>query len=58
MALVGRKNHDGNAYQHVRLYAERAIKDVRRACMAVLADVGRWLDLILGQTVEAHATAA
>lgn len=55
MRLFGRKNHDGNAYQYIRSYAERANKNIRRACMAVLVDVGRCLDLILGQEATAQA---
>ena len=58
MRLFGRKSHDGTAYRYIRSYAESARKDVRRACMGVLSDVGRCLDLLLDQRIEATATAA
>jgi len=58
MRLYGKKDTRGTHYKYIQAYAEKAKKDVRRACMAVLSDVGRCLDLILAQRVEATATAA
>jgi len=60
MHLYGERLNDGYSYQYIRRYAEKAKKDVRRACMAVVADVGRCLELILGaaQTLAPVATAA
>ena len=47
MRLFGKKNMDGTHYRYIRDYAEGAGKDVRRACLSVLSDVGKCLDLIL-----------
>ena len=58
MRLYGKKDTRGNHYKYIQAYAEKAKKDTRRACVAVLSDVGRCLDLILDQRVEATATAA
>lgn len=58
MRLYGKKDTRGNHHQYIQGYAGKAKKDVRRACMAVLSDVGRCLDLILDQRIEATATAA
>ncbi len=37
---------------YIKEYAERAEKDVYRACMSVIANVGRCLDLILSEAGE------
>ena len=47
MRLFGKKNMDGTHYRYIRDYAEGAGKDVRKACLSVLSDVGKCLDLIL-----------
>ena len=44
MRLFGKKDTRGTHYKYIQAYAEKAKKDVRRACMAVLSDVGRCLD--------------
>ena len=47
MHLYGQRPNDGYSFRYIRDYAEKAKKDVYRACMAVIADVGRCLELIL-----------
>jgi len=37
---------DGGVYQYIRRYAEKTGKDVYRACLSVIADVGRCLEKI------------
>ena len=37
---------------YIKEYAERAGKDVYRACLSVIADVGRYLELILSEAEE------
>jgi hypothetical protein len=44
--LYGRRINDGHAYQYIHHYAEKAQKDVYRACLSVVADVGKCLELI------------
>lgn len=45
--LFGKRTNDGGSYQYIRRYAERAGTDVYRACLAVIADVGRCVEIIL-----------
>ena len=52
--LYGETPNDGGAYRYIRDYAEKAGYDVHRACMTVIADVGRCLEMILS---EAERTA-
>jgi len=47
--LYGRRPDDGGAYRYIQRYAEGTGKDVYRACLSVVADVGRCLELILDQ---------
>ena len=47
--LYGRRPDDGGAYRYIRQYAEQAGRDAYRACLSVVADVGRCLELILDQ---------
>ena len=49
MRLYGERPNDGASYRYIQQYAQEAGKDVYRACMSVIADVGRCLDLILKQ---------
>ena len=49
MHLYGERPNDGGAYMYIKEYAEGAGKDVYRACMSVIADVGRCLELILSE---------
>jgi hypothetical protein len=44
--LYGLRINDGHAYQYIRHYAEKAQKDVYRACLSVISDVGKCLELI------------
>ena len=48
--LFGKRPNDGGAYRYIATYAEKAGKDVYRACMSVVADVERCLALIIGAT--------
>ena len=54
--LYGRKTNAGGTYHYIRHYAEKADKDPYRACMSVIADVERCLQLII-QTHEEPAIA-
>lgn len=45
--LYGRRCNDGHSYQYVRRYAEKAGKDAHKACLSVIADVGRCLEAII-----------
>jgi hypothetical protein len=47
MHLYGRKINDGHAYQYIRRYAEKAGNDVHKACLSVIADVGKCLEMII-----------
>ena len=47
MHIYGKRPDDGGAYQYIRSYAESAGKDVHRACMTVISDVGQCLDAIM-----------
>ncbi|MSS72985.1 MAG: hypothetical protein EXS64_16055 [Candidatus Latescibacteria bacterium] len=60
MHLFGRRPNDGGAYRYIRHYAAQDGKDPHRACLAVIADVSRCLDLILKakQTPVIEAIAA
>lgn len=49
--LYGRRTNDGHSYQYIRSYAEKAGKDVHKACLSVITDVGKCMDMIL-QTRE------
>ena len=53
--LYGRKINDGHSYQYIRHYAEKAQKDVYRACLSVIADVGKCLELITTAAQEDQA---
>ena len=44
--LYGRRTNDGGAYQYIRSHAEKAGKDMHKACLSVIADVEKCLDLI------------
>jgi antirestriction protein ArdC len=52
MRLYGHKPNDGYSYRYIRKYAKKAGKDVYRACLSVIADVGRCLELILSTQQE------
>ena len=54
--IYGHKTQ-GNAYQYIRSYAEKAKKDVMKACMAVLSDTQKALNEIFN-TKNAIAQAA
>lgn len=45
--LCGRKTNDGASYRYIRYYAEKAGKDAHKACLSVITDVGKCLDMIL-----------
>ncbi|MBI4487499.1 MAG: M48 family peptidase [Deltaproteobacteria bacterium] len=47
MHLYGRAPNDGGAYRYIAGYAEKAGKDVYRACLSVIAEVEQCLDQIL-----------
>jgi hypothetical protein len=48
MHLFGKRPNDGWSYRYISDYAEKAGKDVYRACLAVIADVEKCLSLIIG----------
>ena len=48
MHLFGKRPNDGWSYRYISEYAEKAGKDVYRACLTVIADVEKCLSLILG----------
>ena len=45
--LYGKRTDDGRAYRYIRGYAEEAKKDVYRACLSVIADVGKCVERIM-----------
>lgn len=45
--LYGRKTNDGAAYKYIRSYAEKAGKDVHKASLSVISDVGKCVAKIL-----------
>jgi antirestriction protein ArdC len=45
--LYGRRPNDGFSYRYIRSYAEDAGKDIYRACVSVIAEVGTCVDVIL-----------
>lgn len=47
MHLYGKRPNDGAGYKYIREQANRAGKDVYGACMAVVADAGKCMDMIL-----------
>jgi len=47
--LYGDTPDDGGAYRYIRGYADQAGKDIYAACMSVIADVSKCLDLIITQ---------
>ena len=49
--LCGRKTNDGGSYRYIRRYAEDAGKDVHRACLSVIGDVGKCVEIVM-QTEE------
>ena len=53
--LYGNKPDDGGAYRYIKSYAEKAGKDAYRACMAVIADVGKCLEAILTEAERLSA---
>ena len=46
MHLHGRRTNDGHSYRYIRSYAEKAGKDVHKACLSVLVEVGKCLEVI------------
>ncbi len=57
MHLFGKRPNDGGSYRYIAQYAQKASKDVYRACLTVVADVEKCLSLILG-AVQAPKTLA
>lgn len=53
--LHGRRTNDGASYRYIRSYAEKAGKDPYKACLGVVADVGKCLELILSAEVATPA---
>ena len=47
MHLFGKRPNDGGAYRYIADYAQKAGKGAHRACLSVIADVNRCLELIL-----------
>ena len=47
MNLYGRRSNDGKSYQYIASYSENAGHDPHTACLKVIADVGKCLELIL-----------
>jgi hypothetical protein len=45
--LYGKRINDGQHYRYIQTYAEKAGKDVHRACLSVISDVERCLNLII-----------
>ncbi len=45
--LYGKRTNDGRAYRYIRGYAEEAKKDVYRACLSVISDVGKCVEMIM-----------
>jgi hypothetical protein len=45
--LYVKRPNDGFSYRYIRSYAEDAGKDVYRACLSVIAEVGRCVEVIL-----------
>ena len=45
-------NTTGNSYEYISWYAHKANKDVGLACMSVLSDVEKVLELIVGECAE------
>jgi len=58
MHLFGRQPDDGGSYRYIARYAEKAGKDVYRACLSVVTDVEKCLSLIIGATCAPQALAA
>jgi hypothetical protein len=47
MHLYGKRPNDGAGYKYIRAQAQRIGKDVYAACLSVVADTGKCLDMIL-----------
>ena len=45
--LFGQQPNDGEAYRYIRRYAQEANKDTHQACLSVIADVGKCVELIM-----------
>ncbi len=58
MHLFGKRPNDGWSYRYISEYANKAGKDVYRACLIVVADVEKCLSLIIGATCAPQALAA
>ena len=50
--LYGKRANDGASYRYIRSYAEKAKKDVYKACLSVIADVGRCLEILIRRQKE------
>jgi len=53
--LHGKKPNDGDSYRYIRDQAKKAGKDVYGACMAVVSDTGKCLELILQKAEKLEA---
>lgn len=51
--LYGKRTNEGHAYQYIRRYAEKSGRDVHKACLSVIADVGKCIEMIM-QVKEAE----
>ena len=49
--MYGKRTNDGASYQYIRSYAEKAGRDVQKACLRVISDVGRCVERVI-QTKE------
>jgi hypothetical protein len=54
--LFGRKTNDGGSYRYIRRYAEDAGKDVYRACLSVIGDVGKCVEMVMQMQEEMVVT--
>ena len=55
--LYGKRTNDGASYRYIRTYAEKAGKDIYKACLSVIADVGKCLGLIMEAKEESKVIA-
>lgn len=58
MHLYGKQTNDGHAYRYIRSYAEKAGKDAHKACLSVIVDVGKCLELIMKEKGEQEVVSA
>jgi antirestriction protein ArdC len=56
--LYGKRTNDGACYRYIRSYVEKAGKDVYRACLSVIADVGKCLEEIMQEREVPEAITA